>query len=264
MTWQKQVITNRRDQKLAALLGHKNPGRYAALSKDPVVVVCHGFTGSKEGSGRALQMGQALAEQGFGCLLFDFAGCGESEGRQEEISLSRQMEDLSDVVQWCRAAGFDEIVLNGRSFGGAVSLCYAASDSLIAGVCTWAAPARPVELFRRFAGGEVAGPAEEIVEITGEEGIVHLRKSFFYDLKRHDVLCCASAISPRPLLVIHGTADSVVLPADACLIAEAAGAPKQLILVEGADHRFSSHLSEVWSSFFKWLNKDCIRTPAKK
>jgi putative redox protein len=199
-------------------------------------------------------MGQALAELGFSCLLFDFAGCGESDGQWEEISLTRHIGDLSDVVRWCREAGFGEIILNGRSFGGAVSLCYAVLDQCVAGVCTWAAPANPVDLFRRLAGGAVAGPGNQIVELTGDEGVVRLRKSFFYDLERHDVLGSVARISPRPLLVIHGTDDEVVDPGDARLLVESAGAPKQLCLVKGADHRFSMHLDEVWDSFFKWLN----------
>jgi len=255
--WQKQIILNRRGQKLAALFCEtKKPSAYPAPRYGPVVVVCHGFTGSKEGSGRSLKMGEVLAALGFSCLLFDFAGCGESEGQREEISLTRHIEDLSDVVRWCREAGFGEIILNGRSFGGAVALCYAAADKFMAGVCTWAAPAEPAELFRRLAGKVVVGPGNQIVELTGDEGVVRLRKSFFYDLEKHDVIGCVARISPRPLLVIHGTADEVVDPGDACLLNNAAGATKQLFLAEGADHRFSDHLAEVWRCFFDWLKNN--------
>jgi uncharacterized protein len=203
--WSKFFILNKRGQRLAAILCGK------ASIRGPVVIVCHGFTGSKEGSGRALEMGRALASQGCSCLLFDFAGCGESEGLWEEISLSRHMEDLADMVQWCREAGFSKIILNGRSFGGAAALCYTASDKEIAGVCTWAAPARPAELFRKLAGGTVAGPADDMVELAGEEGVVHVRKGFFYDLDKHDLLDCAARIAPCPLLAIHGTADELSL-----------------------------------------------------
>jgi hypothetical protein len=38
------------------------------------------------------------------------------------------------------------------------------------------------------------------------------------------------------------------------MIAEAAAEPKQVILVEGADHRFSAHIGEVWQVFFHWLD----------
>lgn len=258
-SWQNQFIPNRRGQRLAALLCEvKKRQKGLPPDRGPVVVVCHGFTGSKEGGGRALEMGEALAARGCSCLLFDFAGCGESEGLWEEISLSRQIEDLGGVVQWCRDTGFSKIIVNGRSFGGATALCYGAADKQIAGICTWSASACPADLFRKFAGGVVAGPAEEMVEIAGGDGAVRLRKGFFYDLEKHDLLDCASQIAPRPLLLIHGTADEVVPSGDARLLVEAAGEPKSLTLVEGADHRFSAHMDAVWQIFFNWLNHlDC-------
>ena len=246
--WSKFFICNNRGQRLAALLCRTEaPGT--------VVVVCHGFTGSKEGGGRALKMGKALAVRGFSCLLFDFAGCGESEGLWEEISLSRQIEDLDGAVRWCREAGFSRIILNGRSFGGAAALCCGAADEQIAGICTWSAPARLSKLFCRFAGGAVTGPGQEMVRLKGVEGTVRLRKFFFYDLEEHDLLNCAARITPRPLLIIHGTADAVVSSREARLITDAAGEPKQLCLVKGADHRFTVHMEEVWRSFFTWLNR---------
>ncbi len=247
--WSKFFILNKRGQRLAALLcGKVSP-------RGVIVIVCHGFTGSKEGGGRALEMGAALAARGFSCLLFDFAGCGESEGLWEEISLSRHMEDLAGVVQWCREAGFSRIILNGRSFGGAAALCCTAMDKRISGVCTWSAPARLPELFCKFAGGAVRGPAEELVQLTGEEGVVSLRKGFFYDLEEHDIPGCAARIAPRPLLVIHGTDDEVVPPGEARLLVDAAGEPKNLTLVEGADHRFSANMDAVWRSFLTWLER---------
>lgn len=254
--WEKFEIINHDGLRLSALLCkaavHKSVSQQ---QRSPLVVVCHGFTGSKEGGGRALEMGEALAARGFCCLLFDFAGCGESEGRWEEISLSGHVRDLAAVVQWCRESGFNTIILNGRSFGGAAALCYASSDRTVAGVCTWAVPARPVELFSKFAGGKVQGPAGELVKLAAEEGTLCLRKSFFYDLERHDLRHCAARLAPRPLLVLHGTADEVVLPEEAYLIAAAAAEPKELLMVEGADHRFSAHLEVVWRSFFHWLDR---------
>jgi fermentation-respiration switch protein FrsA (DUF1100 family) len=43
-------------------------------------------------------------------------------------------------------------------------------------------------------------------------------------------------IAPRPLLLLHGTADDVVLPEDADALLAAAGEPKELRLVPGAAH----------------------------
>jgi fermentation-respiration switch protein FrsA (DUF1100 family) len=45
-----------------------------------------------------------------------------------------------------------------------------------------------------------------------------------------------AAISPRPLLLIHGLADTEVSPANSEILFAAAGEPKELWLVPDIDH----------------------------
>ena len=54
----------------------------------------------------------------------------------------------------------------------------------------------------------------------------------------HQVQPCQdiAKIAPRPLLLIHGTNDTVVSPDDATRLYEAAQSPKALWLIEGAEH----------------------------
>ncbi|MHB8157838.1 MAG: alpha/beta hydrolase [Desulfocucumaceae bacterium] len=134
---------NGRGQKLSGLL---SPG--PVQERSAVVIVCHGFSGSKEGQGMAVDMAQFLAKNGFSSFLFDFAGCGESEGKFEDITLSGQIDDLKSAVDFCLDMGFSSAITQGRSFGGTTALCHGASDSRIKGVCTWAAPASLSDLYR--------------------------------------------------------------------------------------------------------------------
>ena len=260
--WQALKITNRQNISLSALLrnvmSHEKTG--SSLHRNSsLVVVCHGFTGSKEGGGQAIAMGEDLSARGFSTLLFDFAGCGESEGNWEDLTLTGQIEDLAAVVEWCRCEGFSRIILTGRSFGGSTVLGYAARDRAIAGVCTWAAVARPDHLFLRYAEGLLEGSPDELMVIEGEEGKLELKRGFFLDLAKHDLLKCAAAVSPRSLLVLHGSADESVPLRDAELIYNAAAEPKKLMIIEGADHRFSNHIDQVWSIFFNWLTTILIK-----
>ena len=251
---------NNNNQLLAALLRSPDSAGFNSERKDkkyPLLIVCHGFTGSKEGGGRAIEMGDELARFGVSTLLFDFAGCGESEGSWTDLTLTGQIDDLEAVVSWSRIKGFRSIVLTGRSFGGSTVLGYAARDREIGAFCTWAAVARPDLLFGRFLPGNFDGPAEEVLAIKGEEGVLKLKRRFFQDLRKHDLLSCASLITPRPLLIIHGTRDESVPFEEALLIYESAGKPKKLALIKKADHRFSNHIDEVWRIFFEWLKTRC-------
>jgi putative redox protein len=255
--WKKLKIVNSRNQQLDALLKPSvQPGRQnsTGIKNKVIVIVCHGFTGSKEGGGNAILMGDNLAKIGFGTLLFDFAGCGKSDGNWKELSLSSQIEDLGAVVKWCRKAGYEKIILNGRSFGGSTVIGYAARDKSITALCTWAAVARPEQLFTKAAMGSLEGPESEPVIIHGEDESLTINRGFFSDLARHDLLRDASAISPRHFLIIHGSEDESVPCEDARLLYQSASDPRELVFIKGANHRFSKHTNEVWEVFFKWLN----------
>lgn len=247
---EKVFFFNKKGQKIAGLLSPLPPE-----SNPVLVIVCHGFTGSKEGRGKAVEMARFLAGSGISTLLFDFAGCGESEGAFEDISLGGHIEDLSSAVDFCRERGYTEIITLGRSFGGTTAICQAPSDSRVKGVCTWAAPASLIDLFLGFTDEELPPDENELVSMAGDEGIIFLKRSFFSDLSRYNAPHCASLLSPRPLLVIQGTGDSVVPREDADLIYNSAGEPRDLRFIEGADHQFSSHYRVVWEIFLQWVLK---------
>lgn len=244
--WSKLNIVNGKGLLLSALL---------CKAGSSIVIICHGFTGSKEGGGRALEMGEELSKLGFSALLFDFTGCGESEGSFEDISLSAQTSDLGSVVQWCRQTGFRDIVLTGRSFGGTTILNYAAQDKNIKAVCTWAAVARPDKLFEIFVNKSQKPPADHLIALGDEEDTVFLKREFFDDLRKHDLLKCAAVLTPRNFLIIHGSIDESVPLEEAYLLYDAANQPKELKIIEGADHRFTNRIEEVWAAFFDWLKK---------
>lgn len=243
----KVSFKNKKGEILAGLLFSGEKGGM------PVVVVCHGFTGSKEGHGKAVEMARFLFQNGCAALLFDFTGCGESQGSFLDLTLSGQIGDLTCAVDFCLENGLWPVFTLGRSFGGTTAICQAAFDNRISGVCTWAAPASLMDLFLGFTDEELPDDENAPVTLAGAEGIIYLKKSFFTDLSRYDVRRCASLISPRPLLLVQGTKDEVVPPLEASIIYDAARDPRELFLVEGADHQFSNHYSTVWQIFLNWL-----------
>ncbi len=213
-------------------------------------IVCHGFTGSKEGGGRTLNMGRFLVEQtGVAVLVFDFSGNGESQGKFEDLTLSGQINDLTAVVDWCRIEFGLPILTTGRSFGGSTVLCQAAEDPRVKAVCTWAAPGRPYALF----SGLAAEKDGNWVTFRSPEASVRLKAGFLEDLKQHDVLAAAGKIAPRPLLVVHGERDRDVLPREAEQIYASAGHPKAIRIIPDADHRFQVNAALAWEATREWI-----------
>jgi len=244
--WQKLKIKNRRGLSLAGLLY----GDPTVTSR--IVIISHGFLGTKEGSGnRAVAIAEGLGSLGYGALLFDFSGCGESEGEFKDVSLTNHIADLRAVFDYCRSVGFLTIILIGRSFGGNGAICFAAMEKEVAGVCAWATPVVPLQLFTRLLQTAKRLPGG-ILELDGERGL-HLREGFLADLARHDIKQAAAGISPRPLFILHGDRDELVPVSDAYSLAEAALEPKQLVVVPGGDHQFSGHYKEAQFAIAEWL-----------
>lgn len=59
------------------------------------------------------------------------------------------------------------------------------------------------------------------------------------DSRIHNPMNEISKISPCPMLIIHGTDDMVIPLAGVKRLYELAGEPKDLVVVEGADHNLS-------------------------
>lgn len=245
--WEKVTINNNTGHKLAALLHWEDGCR-------PLVIFCHGFTGSKEGKGRALEMAEELGNNGWSAMLFDFAGNGESQGSFADLTLTGQIADLAAVTDYCLRRGFHPLVTLGRSFGGATVICHAAGDGRIGGVCTWAAPADLFDLFLSFTDEDLPPEEDATVTLAGSEGILYLKKSFFTDISKYDLCSMANNVAPRPLLIMHGRRDETVPPAEAEKIFHCAGAPKELYWIDQGDHQFSGHHREAWDVVIKWLN----------
>jgi len=183
----------------------------------PVVVGCHGLQ-SDAASPKQRALAQACTARGIAFLRFDHRGCGASEGAFAAVtSLAGRVSDLRAAAgAVLRVPGADgRLGLFGSSLGAAV--CMAAAEALKpAAMVLFAAPVRS----RTIAGGP--SPAAAFQEGAGLD----------FDL---------GAVLPRlhHLLVIHGTADTVVPVADAREIFAAAGDPKRLLGLPGGDHRMS-------------------------
>lgn len=246
--WEKVSFRNPKGYLLRGLI-------YSAKgSGGPLVVVCHGFTGTKEGQGKALAMAEALADQtGWSTLLFDFAGNGESEGDFADLTLSGQIADLTAAIDFAQRLGYSPIVTLGRSFGGTTVLCQAPGDPRVRAVCSWSAVAFPRRSFPRERAKPVPG-RQDLLAWDSILGVrVYLKEAFFADLNNYDVLACVRRISPRPVLLCHGDRDEVVPVEDVYALWEAAGEPKELLVVPGADHSYTAHYREVWQAFFRWI-----------
>jgi alpha/beta superfamily hydrolase len=219
-----------------------------------ILIICHGFRGAKENSGRIFTFAEKLNKLGLGVLAFDFCGSGASDGDFADINLSNQVSDLRRVIDYIDSNYNRPMILLGRSFGGSTVLAAAADDEKVAGYIFWSTPVKLYETFSGIVEEFDRLQAGEELEIKDEAGSFRLKPSFIEDFAHHDMKNYLQKLAAYPTLVIHGAADEVVDPANALYIYENTQ-HTELHIISGADHRFTQYINEREDLTLNWLQR---------
>jgi len=202
------------------------------------VITCHGLYSSKD-SEKYVGIARRFCGEGLAVLRFDFRGCGESGGRFEDTSLTGRMEDLEGALDFVQEQGYEGVGVLGSSLGGTVAVLTAATDRRVKALVTWATPCHLDELFR----GEVIKGLEKLRQDVGKYDMVKAVK---------EVYC--------PVLIVHGSLDEQVPLSHAEVLYDNANEPKNIQIIEGADHRLTNPIHrrravELTSDWFKKYSK---------
>lgn len=205
-------------------------GRFFRGRSSATVVLVHGYSANQD---EMLPVAAALHSAGFGIFTYDARGCGRSGGA---VTFgAREQDDLIAVVDHLAVrAGVDpsRIGVLGFSMGAATAILAAARDRRIAAIVADSAWSDARSWLRPSLRSFLVHPRERFSPASLK--LVELRARIDLDLLRPvDVV---GRISPRPLLLLHGSADSVVLPEDSERLLAAAGEPKKRIVVDAAGH----------------------------
>jgi uncharacterized protein len=206
------------DVRVETSTGETLRGRFFAGRERATVVLTHGYGGNQD---EMLPVADALHRRGFTVFTYDL--------RREVTFGAKEQDDLISVVDYLsRRADVDadRIGALGFSMGAATTIMAAAKDPRIKAVVadsawrtakSWLRPSwNPRDHFSR----------QSLKLAEWRTGI---------DLDKLRPVDAMRSLSPRPVLLIHGTADDVVLPADSDAL-EAADENAELWRVEGATH----------------------------
>lgn len=216
-----------------------------------LVVLGHGVTGNKERP-VVVDPANALNGAGFDTLRFSFAGNGDSAGDFRDATISKEVGDLAAVLDAVSAA-YPKIAYVGHSMGGAVGVIQAAKDPRIHALVSLAGMVDTKAFAQTEFGAETPDAG-----VMWEEESCPLSSRFMHDLcdTIGSVAPLAESVSV-PWLLIHGSADDVVLPQDTDQIQRLKGDAVQVVRIEGADHSFNEppHKAQMTEAVTAWLSK---------
>jgi alpha/beta superfamily hydrolase len=224
----------------------------AAESKKPdwIVVLGHGVTGNKDRP-VVVDPAAALNAAGFDTLRFSFAGNGESEGDFRDATISKEVDDLNAVLDAVSSV-YPKIAYIGHSMGGAVGVIQASTDLRIRALISIAGMINTKAFAETEFGKET--PDEGLM---WEEASCPLSSAFMTDLcHTHISLENKVETISASWLLLHGTADDVVLPKDSETVRSVKGGSVTIVTVEGADHSFNqpAHKAELNDNIVAWLS----------
>ncbi len=175
----------------------------------PAVLVAHGNGGSRD---LRAPLAAALHDAGLSVLLLDYRGYGGNPGSPTEAGLAR---DVRGARQWLLDQGVaaDRLVYFGESLGAAV-------------VTELAVEHPPAGLVLRSPFTDLAAVGSHHYPFLPVRALLR---------DRYPVAELVARVE-APTVVVLGTADSIVPPAQSRAVADAAAGLVRLVEVPGADH----------------------------
>ena len=210
-----------------------------------IVVLGHGVTGNKD---RPFieALAEGLANKAIPALRFSFSGNGASEGKFTDSTISKEVDDLGDVLDVL--AGYT-ICYVGHSMGGAVGVLRASKDSRIKLLVSLAGMVHTKAFAQREFG-----------DVTPNDGFMWdepdcpLSQAYMDDLAEINTVADRALHVTVPWLLVHGDQDDVVPIEDSHDVLAKANSQTQLITLEGADHVFSDeHTPMMIEKVIAWI-----------
>jgi fermentation-respiration switch protein FrsA (DUF1100 family) len=195
--------------------------------------------GYRRGLKDILEVCKPLWDHGHHVLAFEYYGHGSVIG--VPITLGhREVQDFLGAVAYAKQRDpRTHIGAIGYSMGAAVTIMGAARTQDVEAVVADSAFAShwsAVELAVHRAFRRTAPLPRQLLALLYlmTDHLLWWRAGYrFHQVQPYQEV---AKIAPRPLLLIHGTNDTVVSPDDATCLYEAAQSPKALWLIEGAEH----------------------------
>ena len=224
-----------------------------AEEKCPMVILCHGFTGSMN---NALfdAIGNNLLKEGIGVVRFDFNGHGASEGDFVNMTVPNEIEDALAVIAFTRnLPQTANISLLGHSQGGVVSAMTAGQlgkDAIKSVVLMAPAAVLRDDALRGNTMGAMYDPWHAPEYVTMPSGH-KLGRNFIQTAVTLPIYETAQKYE-GPALILHGMDDRIV-PYTYGERFHYVMKHSGIILIPGENHGFGANLPYAAETAAGWL-----------
>lgn len=206
-------------------------GRFFPGSTKTTIILSHGYGDDQD---QMIPWADFLNRAGFSVFTYDMRSRGQSAGSVVTLGAKEQIDLISAVDYLVTRPDVDPTRIGalGVSLGGSVTILAAAKDKRIAAIVDdsgFSAASNVIATsFQKFLGI----PAFPFAPVTIQFAEWRTGASV-NQVRPVNVI---GSISPRPIFIIHGTADTLVPPKNSEQNFAAAKQPKEIWWVPGAEH----------------------------
>ncbi|WP_054955670.1 alpha/beta hydrolase family protein [Paenibacillus dakarensis] len=261
---ERQIVIRHHGEELTASIHypHSEVKQEGSCNRVPLVVICHGFVGSRIGVDRLfVKTARELAADGYMVVRFDYIGCGESSGSYGAEGLESMIAQTRSVLDYalnCIDVDPSRVTLIGHSLGGAVALQTAVRDHRVKNLVLWSAVGYPFNDIVTITGRKVY---DESVKAGRADYLGYEFSPMFFESLAAGQPFQEAAKFTGNVLVIHGTSDDII-PVDYAFLfqkvfwmRQEGRCDKEIIFQ--ADHTYSSgpHRDQLLKRTRDWLKE---------
>ncbi len=190
------------------------------------------------------RMAKVLEKTNYLFLTFSFSHSPPSDGKFEDKLMSKEVEDIKYAIDFLQKNySFKQLILSGISTGAIDASLYAWRDKRISKLILLGAESDTKHSVRYdFTDQQVHDFwTKGYITYNRPGHWVHgkrLKKAYYDEFFTLDIPRAIKKYK-RPLLIIHGENDEAVPLKEAEELLKLANKPKRLVIIRGADHRFS-------------------------
>ncbi|MBT4334514.1 prolyl oligopeptidase family serine peptidase [archaeon] len=195
------------------------------------ILILHAITGKKENKTIHF-LAKHLPNSQFNTIQFDFSGHGESEGKLQDATISKQLGEIDLVLSQINEIRTDNIIIVGNSFSVLTALEFS-KDISVKGAILLSGRANYLGYLDKL---EKIGNNYRLIED------IFIKESFITDYKKYNPVNNILKLK-KPILIFHGDKDEVV-PIEEANIFLKNSQDGTLKIIKGADHRYSKQESK--------------------
>jgi dipeptidyl aminopeptidase/acylaminoacyl peptidase len=200
-------------------------------AKSPAIIICHGVGANKSDF---TELAVSLARRGYFVLLFDFRAHGESSGSRTSLGYHEQKDVLAalSILKAREEIDLRRIGIYGFSMGASTAILAAARSGEFSAVVADSAFTSLKDQAKTVVTSFYHLPSFPFLHLA----VIGYELYFRARVENVAPVNVIAKISPVPILIIAGEGDKLIPAENGHKLFAAAGEPKDLWIISGADH----------------------------